>query len=116
MLQTRTALHMGVPCHVRKGSCALNQTQRRKTPMATAAKEDVAGGCTAFAAPWLLMTTKIAASAGFFLFFYCFIVILQHRVGNEEWDLALYERALYKQCLPSQLSPVHDAFLTFAVD
>ena len=63
LLQTRTALRRGVPCHVRKVNCALNQTQRRKTLMATAAREDVAGGCTAFAAAWLMMTTKITASA-----------------------------------------------------
>ena len=30
--------------------------------MATAAREDVAGGCTAFAAAWLMVTTKITAS------------------------------------------------------
>ena len=63
LLQTRTALRRGVPCHERKVNCALNQTQRRKTLMATAAREDVAGGCTAFAAAWLMMTTKITASA-----------------------------------------------------
>ena len=63
LLQTRTALRRGVPCHVRKVNCALNQTQRRKTLIATAARNDVAGGCTAFAAAWLMMTTKITASA-----------------------------------------------------
>ena len=38
------------------------------------------------------------------------------KVGNEEWDLALYERVLYKQFVPSQLTPMHDVCLTFAVD
>ena len=39
-------------------------------------------------------------------------------VGNEEWDLALYERVLYKQFVPSRLTRVHDVLvcLTFAVD
>ena len=55
LLQTRTALRRGVPCHVRNVNYALNQTQRRKTLMATAAREDVAGGCTAFAAASLMI-------------------------------------------------------------
>ena len=46
--QTRTGLPRGVPCHVRKVNCALNQTQRRKTLKATAAREDLSGGGTAF--------------------------------------------------------------------
>ena len=33
-------------------------------------------------------------------------------VGNEEWDLSLYERVLYKQFVPSQLTRVHDVFLS----
>ena len=63
LLQTRPALRRGVPCLARKVNYALNQNQRRKTLMATAAREDVAGGCTAFAAASLLITTKITASA-----------------------------------------------------
>ena len=39
-------------------------------------------------------------------------------VGNEEWDLALYERVLYKPFVPSKLTRVHNVLvcLTFAVD
>ena len=35
-------------------------------------------------------------------------------VGSEEWDL--YERELNKQFVPSQLTLVHNVYLTFAVD
>ena len=47
LLQTIRALRRGVPCLVRKVNCAFNRTERRKTLMATSAREDVAGGSTA---------------------------------------------------------------------
>ena len=201
LLQTRTALSRGVPCYVRKVNCALNQTQRRKTLIATAARVDVSGGCTAFVAVWLMMTTKITASAArasprpasanrqqqtalrghnlnarrprmggvgskgclifevrclsclsffslrhrsgcarqtrenlsrrregggyscscsvfyccrrcaFWIYFISSFSFCNIEVGNEEWDLVLNERVLYKQFVPSQLSRVHDVLV-----